>query len=150
MAPEGLCSEDALQELVSPRSDEQSDEVYQGRKPFLMAAGPGWNTRYIFGDTTDNESWNHESWPNQRGKGHVLLGVAPCCRFTTLMQCECSKNLCRNQIPEFVWFWDFMLHLGACFSLAFWRMKDMYSASSIPLKHQRKRSRYAASSCTSS
>lgn len=84
-----------------------------------MSAGTGQNTEYVFGDTTDNESWDNESRPNQRGKGHILAGVAPRCRFTTLMQCEHTKNLCQHQILEFPWFWDFMLHLGGCFSIAF-------------------------------
>lgn len=81
----GLCSEDALQELVSPRSNKQSDEFYQGGELFLMSAGTGQNTGYVFGDKTDNESWKNESWPNQREKGQVLPGVASRCRFTTLM-----------------------------------------------------------------
>lgn len=48
-----------------------------------MSAGTGQNTGYVFGDIIDNESWNNESWPNQRGKGHILPGVAPYCRFCT-------------------------------------------------------------------
>lgn len=69
MAPEGLCSEDALQELVSPRSNKQGDEFYQGGEPFLVSAGTGQNTGYVFGGKIDNESWKNESWPNQREKG---------------------------------------------------------------------------------
>lgn len=35
MAPEGLCSEDAQQELVFPRSNEKAGMFHQERKPVL-------------------------------------------------------------------------------------------------------------------
>lgn len=84
-----LHCEDAQWELPFPRSNEEADEFYQERKPFLLSIGTGQNTGYIFGDKVDNGSWNSLT---QRGKGHVSLSVAPHFGFTALTQCEHSKT----------------------------------------------------------